>query len=142
MPLKTDKSPTQLSRVRQLNNDADEQKTLAHGESDRFFPFRFQVSSGKTSPLFEIASVLVRLDHGTHSLRCVSSFVSGAPPDRQLRNPYGAIGAYTNRSRQRWQKRLELRDRQSSCKSSSSEIQSARAATVTRDALIRLTRKR
>ena len=55
-------SPTPLSRVRQLNNDADEQKTLAHGESDRFFPFRFQVSSGKTSPLFEIALVFVCFD--------------------------------------------------------------------------------
>lgn len=74
MPLKADKreistlflsasvSPTPLSRVRQLN-DADEQKTFAHGESDRFFPFRFQVSSGKTSPLFEIALVLVRFYH-------------------------------------------------------------------------------
>ena len=39
-----------------------EQKTLAHGESDRFFPFRFQVSSGKTSPLFEIALVFVCFD--------------------------------------------------------------------------------
>jgi hypothetical protein len=75
MPLKADKReistplpspfvrPTPLSRVRQLNNDADEQKTLAHRESDSFFPFRFQVSSGKTSRLFEIALVFVRLDH-------------------------------------------------------------------------------
>ena len=75
MPLKADKrefstlfpipfaSPKPLSRVRQLNNDADERKTLAHGQSDKFFPFRFQVSSGKTPPLFEIALVLVRLDH-------------------------------------------------------------------------------
>ena len=75
MPLKADKKeistlfpspfvrPTPLSRVRQLNNDADEQKTLAHGESDRLFAFRFQASSGKTSPLFEIALVLVHLNH-------------------------------------------------------------------------------
>jgi hypothetical protein len=75
MPLKADKreistlfprpflSPTPLSRVRQLNNDADEQKTLAHGESDSFFSFRFQVSSGKNSPFFAIALMLGRFDH-------------------------------------------------------------------------------